>query len=355
MKKILTLLSALSITMNIGISVVACVGSNNSNNDDNNMTVNKLKAEFKNNNLTISNDWNDFWGNLNNTLQNQTYYQLLMNQLFDQNKIQHKYEQDVQLQQQTPDGYVKAKNLSKISSTTHKSETNLQIQIHVNYHYTYIKFQINWNLTPDQIKIYPLINKLQKQNELSIYDPNISGYPKNQVQIKNYNQELKQAFNKQYNKGDNNYQYTNFTDSPLKNNYLHTDGTANHLNLVITYQKALYNVPVFIIYFYNIKQAFDVITKSYNSGFVLPSFWTNSDASKIPNEILQQLIGGIPGLDDLENYANQITFKGTLPKPPNPANGGQPSIFTVIQIIYTSKTNKQISAPIKTIYLEIKF
>ncbi len=90
----------------------------------------------------------------------------------------------------------------------------------------------------------------------------------------------------------------------------------------------------------DIQKLFDLITKSYNSGFVLPSFWTNSDASKIPNEILQQLIGGIPGLDDLENYANQITFKGTLPT----SDGAG---IKTIQIIY----NHDIFANIKTIYL----
>ncbi len=343
MKKILSLLSTLTVVINTGTSVIACNSSKNNNNGSN-MSLNKLSSEFKNNNLTISNDWNNFWGNLKDKFQNKTYYQLLMDQIFDQNKIQYKYEQDIQLLQKVPDGnYVKAKNLSKINLKNDKSETVLGIQVSWNgvQLSNLIPLHVKWSLTPDQSEIYTLINELQMKNQLNIYDNWGGFYINNQVQIKSYNQSLKNAFNKQYNLGNNNYQYTNFTDSPLKNNYLHTDGTANYINLIITNKKASYKVPDFTIYFNSIGSLFNLITKSYDSGFVLWYDWEKPDASKIPShEILQQLEEGVPGLDDLENYANQITFKGTLP------TSDAPGIKT-IQIIY----NHEIFANIKTGYL----
>ncbi len=105
-KNILGLFSAFSLLIISGASVTACTSSikedsliNSSIKDYSLMNLDKLKADFKNTNFTISNSWNNFWGNLNDLSNNTTYYQLLLNQLFDQNHIDKKYEENVVLQQ----------------------------------------------------------------------------------------------------------------------------------------------------------------------------------------------------------------------------------------------------------------
>ncbi len=89
----------------------------------------------------------------------------------------------------------------------------------------------------------------------------------------------------------------------------------------------------------NIQKLFDIITKEYNEGYILGYDWSDSNASKDKDEILEQLIESIPNLDNLKNYENKISFEGTLPI-------SKSSGFTKIKIIYDNK----ISAYIKIGY-----
>ena len=337
-KNILGLFSAFSLLVMGGASVTACTSSIK---DYSLMNLENLKAEFKNNSFTISNSWNNFWGNLNDLSNHKSYYQLLLDQLFDQNNIDKKYEDDVVIQQKNKQGnYVKASALNQMTKNGNVLESNTNLRIHIiwNGDCTDISsFVVNWKLTHDQQPIYPLFNHLQKHNQLNIYDTLIKGYPNNKIAIKNYNQQLKVAFNEQY-QGSNNYQYTNFKTN-LASKTLNTNDESNKLGLVISNGQSLYNDNNFVINFYNIRNTFNSLNDIYQNdpkNFLLDSF---GDYPSFLRDLGQASYYGCP---QIINYYYQntsdFTFKGALPRFGDP--------IKTITILY----KKEIMAKVRAMY-----
>ena len=342
-KSILSLLSSFSLLIVSGTSVTACTSSIK---DYSLMNLDKLESEFKNNTFTISNSWNNFWGNLNDLSNHKSYYQLLLDQLFDQNHIDKKYENYVVLQQKNKQGnYVKASTLNQMTEKGNalESDTNLRIHIMWNGDYADISsFEINWTLTNDQLTIYPLFNLLQKHNQLNIYDTSIKGYPNNKITIRNYEEQLQVAFNKQY-PGPNNYQYTNFKTN-LANQNLNTNDEANKLGLVISNRQSHYTDNNFVINFYCIINIFNSLNDIYYNKpkyHVLGAWGNRTDYDSFLNWL---------GLDpdyqftQIMNYQNDLTYQGYLPA--TPKKGELPEVNTI-----TISYKKEITAKVRTMFI----
>ncbi len=314
MKKILSLLGLFSLVIVNGANIVACGTSKPPNNQ---LTLPELKNKFQNNGLLISKDWNSFWGVLSDRLQGESYYQLLMDQLFLQNNINPKYEKDVELQVKNKAGfYVKAntQKLTNLDVKTYSSDTDAQIQITLDGYYAYVPAGIHWSLTPDQKTIYPLVSELQTKNQLTIYDDWDGAYLNHQVPIKMLNEQVKQNFDHEF-KGDNNYQYTNFTDSSLENHYIYADGNVNHINLVITNKKASYQVPDFEVYVYNIVEIFNLLNNIYINKPNI-SVYGPWDNSKDYEDLVWNLSNDWQYQSPpITNYQNYFTYQGDLPIP----------------------------------------
>ncbi len=342
MKKILSLFCVLGLSIISASNVMSCGSSKKNQNNNSSMTLNKLKADFKNNNLTI-NHWDNFWGNLNDSLNNKTYYQLLLDQLFKQNKIDDKYEKDVVIQQKVEDNYVKAYVLNQMKDKTIESNTNLRIHIMLNGDDANISsLDVNWKLTSDQQPIYPLFNLLQKHNQLNIYDTSIKGYPNNKITIRNYEEQLQVAFNKQY-PGPNNYQYTNFKTN-LANQNLNTNDEANKLGLVISNRQSHYTDNNFVINFYCIINIFNSLNDIYYNKpkyHVLGAWGNRTDYDSFLNWL---------GLDpdyqftQIMNYQNDLTYQGYLPA--TPKKGELPEVNTI-----TISYKKEITAKVRTMFI----
>ena len=324
MKKILSLFCVLGLSIISASNVISCESSKKNQNNNSSMTLNELKADFKNNNLTI-NHWDNFWGNLNDSLNNKTYYQLLLDQLFTQNKIDYKYEKDVVIEQKDQRGYVKAHDLNKIKKSV-ESNTNLRIHIMLDGDDANISsLDVNWKLTSDQQPIYPLFEDLivNKEDQLNIYDTNILGYPDNKVQIKNYNEQLKDAFNKQYNNkhtGSNPYQYTNFKTS-LANQTLNTNNASNKLGLVISKGQSHFTVNNFVINFYSISSTFNWLNNIYKnnirSQYFFDTWASSTDYYDFLIELSQDPFYNCP---QIMKYYCDLKCTGELPlNPKEPA------------------------------------
>ena len=323
MKKILSLFCVLGLSIISASNVISCESSKKNQNNNSSMTLNELKSDFKNNNLTINN-WDNFWGNLNDSLNNKTYYQLLLDQLFEQNNIKPKYEKDVFLQQKNKQGnYVKASTLNQMTEKGNalESDTNLRIHIMLDGDYANISsLVVNWKLTSYQQPIYPLFKDLivNKEDQLNIYDNFIGGYLNNKIAIKNYNEQLKDAFNKQY--GSNNYQYTNFTTS-LANQTLNTNNESNKLGLVISNGQSHFTVNNFVINFYSISSTFNGLNHIYNQQVLFDKWVYSTDYSDFLIELSQDPSYNCPQIwKYYEKYYDDLKCKGELPlNPKEPA------------------------------------
>ena len=320
MKKILSLFCVLGLSIISASNVISCESSKKNQNNNSSMTLNELKSDFKNNNLTINN-WDNFWGNLNDSFNNKTYYQLLLDQLFEQNNIKPKYEKDVFLQQKNKQGnYVKASTLNQMTEKGNalESDTNLRIHIMLDGDYANISFlDVNWKLTSDQQPIYPLFKDLivNKEDQLNIYDTNILGYPDNKVQIKNYNEQLKVAFNQQY---PNYYQYTNFTTS-LANQTLNTNNASNKLGLGISNGQSHFTDNNFVINFYSISSTFNGLNDIYNNdpkNCVLGSWATQTYFNAFLRALARDHTYNCP---QIMKYQNDLIIKDPLPLSGEPA------------------------------------
>ena len=318
MKKILSLFCVLGLSIISASNVMSCGSSKKNQNNNSSMTLNKLKADFKNNDLTINN-WDNFWGDLNNSLNNKTYYQLLLDQLFTQNKIDYKYEKDVVIQQKVEDNYVKAYVLNQMKDKTIESNTNLRIHIMLNGDDANISsLDVNWKLTSDQQPIYPLLNLLQNNNnQLNIYDDFIGGYLNNRVLIKNYKEQLKAIFNKQY---PGYYQYTNFKTS-LANQTLNTNNASNKLGLVISKGQAHFTDNNFVINFYSISSTFNWLNNIYKnnirSQYFFDTWASSTDYYDFLIELSQDPFYNCP---QIMKYYYDLKCTGELPlNPKDPA------------------------------------
>ncbi len=362
MKKILTLISALGLTINSGTLVSSCSSVSDSKKHDipvkpKEMTIDKIKDTFKQTTINIKNEWQSFWGDWNESINGTKYYYLLFKKLCYQNNIHNieKYEKYFFKNPINPKVIEKIPNLDldKLNQkNNYKSSTDFKIWIHVNNNYNLLWLHVNWTLTSDQRMIFPLINELRTQkkelikkgypktshNYLSIYDDRVIGYINNQIKNKDYAQKIfKKAFNEQFWK--NNYKYTNLAKE-INNNYLGFNKGFTSCKLIIKYNQSHYINNDFEIHVYNIKNLFDIITKEYNEGYILGNDWSDSNASKDKDEILEQLVESIPNLDNLENYENKISFEGTLPT-------SKSSGFKTIKMIYTDSQKNSISTYVK--------
>ncbi len=224
---------------------------------------------------------------------------------------------------------------------TIESNTNLRIHIMWGGDYTDISsFVINWKLTNDQQPLYPLFYFLQQKNHLNIYDNFIGGYLNNKIIIKNYNKQLKAAFNKRY-PGSNNYQYTNFTTS-LANQTLNTNDESNKLGLVISNGQSHYIDNNFVINFYNIQQIFNRLNNIYIKGSE-DSVW-----GSWPTRTSYYYFLRILDEDDLYNcplihYEKYLTFQGYLPG--RPKKGEFPEVNTI-----TIWYKKEFMAKVRAMY-----
>ncbi len=290
------------------INVVSC------NNTNSNLTAEQLKNKFQNPDLVINNAWGAFWGDLTQKLNNQTYYQLLIDQMFKQNNVNSKYENNITIWNKGTQ--TQATKLTAFASGSMHSNTNFDLHIVIGQDYTDLPFNVNWTLNPDQQTIYPLVKQLTAKNQagkrvgdiLNIYDGNSQGYPDNKVQIGAY-PGLKTDFQTKY--GVNTYQYTNFT-TDLKNVELKTDGSANKLDLKITNNSALFEDNNFTINFNNIAQIFSELNKYYGEKHIFYHTWQTSNINDPDNEFLKNLIDGyynlIPNIGALSNFASDLTF-----------------------------------------------
>ena len=329
MKKILSLIGAISIAGAPLISVIGC----SSNND--NLTVDQLREQFKNPNLIINNSWGAFWGDLTQKLNNQTYYQLLIDQMFKQNNVNPKYEKDVAIWNKGTQ--TQATKLTSFASGSMQSKTNFDLHIAIGLDYTDLPFNVSWTLNQDQKTIYPLVKQLTAKNQagkrvgdiLNIYDGNYQGYPDNKVKIGAYSG-LKTDFQTKY--GANTYQYTNFT-TDLRDVELKTDGSANKLNLKITNNSALFEDNNFTINFNNIAQIFNQLNEFYSKNHVVYWGWntTNINNKDTQPQFWRALIGSytslIRNISALKNFRPEdFTYTDNngqktgkeLPKPGEP-------------------------------------
>ncbi len=337
MKKILSLLTIITLTTGATTSVVSC-----KNNNPSTLTVDKLKSKFKNTHLTI-NSWNNFWGNLNNTLNKKTYYQLLKDQLFNQNHIDKKYEQYFNFYYlKNPN--LQATSLKNINNKTFTSKTQFIGKISLNNEYANININIDWTLTSYQQSIYPLINRVKNQNHLAIYDTDITGKydsktnPK--IAISSYSN-LKTLFNNQYKKDasdttDYFTQYTNFT-TDLKDKTIFTNGNNSLFDLKINSldKKSVYEDKNFIINFYNIKNIFDYINDIYKNqtNMVLSGGWiTPNDLKGLLEALADDIDYNKAG--NILNFSKDITLKGALPGP----NKG----IKTVEILYKNTLSAKI-------------